>query len=179
MPRIQPLDPASTTGRAKETFTSIQGALGGVPAMFRTLGHSPASLQAMWSFFGAMGQSSLPPALRERIALWVGETNSCTYCVNAHSVLGKKAGLADDQLLAARKGQAEDPRSAAALRFTTALLERKGHVTDTEFAAVRQAGFSDAEILDILSVVMQNIYTNWVNHVADTASDFPAAPALR
>ena len=179
MARIQPLDPAAATGATKETFNSIQGALGGVPGMFRTVGQSPASLQAMWGFFGAMGQSTVPPAVRERIALAIGQANDCGYCLAAHSALAKKAGVADAEVMAARKGTSTDPKADAAVKFAVAILERKGHVSDADVGAVRKAGYSDAEVLEILSVVVQNVYTNWVNHVAQTAIDFPAAPALK
>lgn len=179
MPRIQPVDVATAQGQARETFASIQGALGGVPAMFRTLGHAPATLQALWGVFGAMGTSTLPPSLREQIALAVGQTNGCTYCVNAHTALGKKAGLADTDLLDARRGNAADAKARAGLRFALAVLERKGHVSDADIAAARSAGYTEGEVLDIVGVVVQNVFTNWINHVADTPLDFPAAPALR
>ncbi len=179
MARIQPVDVASVQGSVKEAFGQIDRALGRVPAMFKTLGQSRAALGAMWGFFGAMGLSRLPAKLREQIALAVGETNGCTYCVNAHAALGKHAGLTDGDVLAARHWQAGTSRDAAALTFASAVLEKKGHVSDGDVSAVKAAGFDDAEVLEIVAVVVQNVFTNWVNHVAGTVSDFPAAPALR
>jgi uncharacterized peroxidase-related enzyme len=179
MARIQPVDMASAHSNVKATLGQIQGALGNVPAMFRTLGQSPAALAAMWGFFGAMGQSSLPAKLREQIALAVGETNGCSYCVNAHAAIGKHAGLTDGDVNAARRWQAGTSRDAAALAFASSLLEKKGHVSDADMAAVKAAGFDDAQVLELVAVVVQNVFTNWVNHVAGTESDFPAAPSLR
>jgi len=166
MARIQPVEVSEAQGKVKETFGQIERGLGRVPGMFRTLGRSPAALQAMWGFFGAMGGSTLPAKLREQIALAVGQANGCGYCVDAHAAIGKHAGLTDAEV-------------EAALHFASALLEKKGHVSDADVAAVRAAGFDDGQVLEILAVVMQNVFTNWVNHVAETASDFPPAPALR
>jgi len=179
MARIQPVEVSEAQGKVKETFGQIERGLGRVPGMFRTLGRSPAALQAMWGFFGAMGGSTLPAKLREQIALAVGQANGCGYCVDAHAAIGKHAGLTDAEVEAARRWRAGDARSQAALHFASALLEKKGHVSDADVAAVRAAGFDDGQVLEILAVVMQNVFTNWVNHVAETASDFPPAPALR
>ncbi len=178
MPRIQPVELTAAQGQTKEILDSIRGAMGGVPAMFSTIGHSPATLRAMWGFFGAMSQSRLPGTLREQIALAVGQANDCGYCLAAHSALGKSAGLKDEDILSARRGSASDPRAAAALRFAAAVLERKGHVSDSDVAAVRAAGHGDAEILEIVAVVVQNIFTNWINHVTQVTPDFPVAPPL-
>ncbi|MGD9690915.1 MAG: carboxymuconolactone decarboxylase family protein [Phycisphaerales bacterium] len=178
MSRIQPIDPAAATGKTRELFDSIKGALGGVPNVFRVTGQSPAALGALWGVFGAMNSASIPASLREQIALSVGETNGCDYCVAAHSVLGKHAGLRDADVQAARHGNAADPKAAAALAFASAVLEHKGHVRDADLAAVRAAGYSDAQVMEIVAAVVQNVFTNWVNHVAQTPVDFPAAPAL-
>ncbi len=178
MSRITAIDPASAQGKSKEILDQIKGALGSVPNLFRTAAHSPASLQALWGIFGAMGQSHLPAKIREQIALAVGQSNGCDYCVSAHTALGKGAGLSDSDLIAARRGQSADAKSAAAIKFSLAIVERKGHVSDADLAAVKGAGFGDAEILEILTVTVQNIFTNYLNHVAQTAIDFPAAPKL-
>ena len=124
-------------------------------------------------------QTSLSAKLREQIALSVGESNQCGYCVAAHSAIGKGAGLSDGELNAARMGQSADPKDAAALKFASSIVEKRGHVSDSEVAAVKAAGYNDAQVIEILAVTVQNIFTNYVNHVAQTAVDFPAAPALK
>jgi len=179
MPRIAPATGSAIPAKSVETLASIKGALGGTPNIFTTVAHSPAALQALWGFFGAMGQTSLSAKLREQIALAVGESNQCGYCVAAHTAIGKSAGLNDGELNAARLGQSTDAKDAAALKFANSIIEKRGHVSDGEVAAVKAAGYDDAQVIEILAVTVQNIFTNYVNHVAQTAVDFPAAPALK
>ena len=64
------------------------------------------------------------------------------------------------------------------LRFARAVLEKKGVVEDAEVAAVREAGYGDAEIAEVVAHVGLNVFTNYFNNVAGTTIDFPKAPAL-
>jgi uncharacterized peroxidase-related enzyme len=179
MPRIQPLDPAAVTDpRTQELFAAAKAKLGGVPNMLRTLGQSPAALAAYLGFSGAVAGGVLTAAVREQIALAVGQANGCDYCLSAHAALGKKAGLTDADVQAARHGTATDPTADALVRFARRVNEARGRVTDADVQAVRAAGATDAEIAEVVAAVALNVYTNWFNHVADPAIDFPKAAPL-
>src|SRR5262245_31289028 len=112
MTRIQPLDPATVTGRSQELLGAVKAKLGVVPNMMRTMAHSPAVLDAYLSFSGALNKGTLSAKTREAIALAVGQANTCQYCVSAHTLLGGKAGLSDRDVAAARSGEAADPQTA-------------------------------------------------------------------
>jgi AhpD family alkylhydroperoxidase len=116
--------------------------------------------------------------VREQIALSVAETNACDYCLAAHSLLGKGAGLTPEAIVDARRLRANDPKADALLRFAAAVVEFRGLVSDDAVAAVRSAGASNAEIVEIVAHVALNILTNYTNHVAQTAVDFPKAEPL-
>jgi len=178
MSRIIALDPATTTGKSAELFTAVKSKLGMVPNLMRTFGHSPAALEAYLGFSATLGTGVLPAKVREQIALAVAETNSCDYCLAAHSLMGKGAGLTEAQTIEARQGQPKDPRLAALSRFTLALKERHGSVTDADLAALRGAGFNDGHIAETVAVYALNLYTNFFNHVNQTVVDLPAAPAV-
>ncbi len=81
-------------------------------------------------------------------------------------------------MLANRQGSSSDAKAAAALTFVTALVEHTGDVTDGELAAVRLAGHSDAEVVEIISHVAMNIFTNLIGKAAQVDIDFPKV-ALR
>jgi AhpD family alkylhydroperoxidase len=119
----------------------------------------------------------LPASLQEQIALTVAEVNTCDYCLSAHSALGRGAGLSSGEIVASRDGRASDPRAAVALQFAQALLERRGAVTEQDFARVRAAGFGDGEIAEIIAHVGLNVFTNYFNRAVDTAIDFPLVTA--
>jgi uncharacterized peroxidase-related enzyme len=178
MSRITALDPAITTGKSAELFTAVKSKLGMVPNLMRTLGHSPAALEAYLGFSATLGTGVLPAKVREQIALAVAETNSCEYCLAAHSLIGKGAGLTPDAILAARHIGAADRKIDALLKFAANVVEARGLVADEALAAVRAAGATDAETIETVAHVALNILTNYTNHVAQTAIDFPKAAAL-
>lgn len=178
MSRITAIDPTTATGQTAEFFTAVKSKLGLVPNLMRTLGHSPATLEAYLGFSGALAHGALSAKTREQIALAVAETNACDYCLAAHSLIGKGAGLTPDAILAARRVTAIDPKTDALLKFAVAVVETRGLVSDGALAQVRTAGVSDAEIIETVAHVALNILTNYTNHVAQTVIDFPKAAAL-
>jgi uncharacterized peroxidase-related enzyme len=173
MSRIKPVDPATAKGKAKDLLDAVQKALGVTPNLFRVVAHSPAALEGLLGLNGALSQGALSAKLREQIALGVAERNGCDYCLSAHSLLGKGAGLADADITQARQGRAADPKTETALRFANGVVERRGQTSDSEIAALRQAGYGDAEIVEIVTVTVLNILTNYLNQVAATEIDFP------
>jgi uncharacterized peroxidase-related enzyme len=177
MQTIEAVDPASATGKAKQIFNTLEKALGTVPNLMRTLGNSPAALNAYMSFNTALGEAKLAPALREQLALTVANVNSCDYCLSAHSALGKLAGLATNDLLLAQNADASDAKQAAALRFAAAVVRERGQLPASEVSRLRAAGYRDGEIAEIVAVVAINIFTNYFNHIAGTEIDFPVVHA--
>lgn len=177
MNRINPVDRQTTDDRLRQTFDAIQKQLGVVPNMMRTMAHSPAVLDGYLSFGAALHRGLLPVALQEQLALTVAEMNACDYCLSAHSALGRGAGLTDDDIAASRDGRAADTRTASALQFARALLERRGGVTDLDVARVRSAGFGDGEIAEIVAHVGLNVFTNYFNRAVRTEIDFPVVTA--
>ncbi len=178
MARIQPLAPEKAEGKTRTQLEAIGKKLGIVPNLVKTLARSPAALDGYLTLSGALGAGKLPAPLRERIALAVAERNSCDYCLAAHTVLGASAGLDDAAILSARRGEAADPRIAAALRFAAAVVDTRGGVSDATLDAARAAGLGDGELVEIVAHVALNVLTNYVNRVAQTDVDFQRAPTL-
>lgn len=177
MSRITPVDRQTRNDRLRKTFDAIQEQLGVVPNMMRTMAQSPAVLEAYLAFGAALRKGMLQAALQEQIALAVAEANACDYCLSAHTVLGRGAGLSTDEVGASREGRAADPRAAAALRFARAIVERRGAATEQDIAHVRDAGFGDGEIAEILAHVGLNVFTNYFNRAVQTDVDFPLVTA--
>ena len=138
MTRIPLIDRASAPASVAGTLDAIQGAFGATPNMFRTVAQSPAALNAMWGFFGALGNGgSVDAHLGEKIAVAVANRNDCHYCLAAHTALGRRAGASAAEMGAAQTGQSEDPRTAAALAFALKLVEERGQVTEADVHALR------------------------------------------
>ena len=173
MARVAVIDPKTATGEAGQLLAAVQSGLGMVPNFIRVLANSPAALSAFLGLHGIAGAGFLDPLTRERIALAVAEQNACQYCVSAHTAIGRKAGLDTEEMLANRKGRSSDAKADAALAFTRALVEHTGQVSTAEFEAVRAAGHSDGEIVEIITHVAMNIFTNLLGKATQVEIDFP------
>lgn len=171
--RISPVDPTRVEGPAKDMLGSIKAKIGMVPNALKTMARSPALLEGYLSLSGALNKGVLPAATREQIALTVSQVNRCEYCLSAHSLTAKHAGLNAGQILDARKGKSEDPKSQAVLDLVHNILERRGDVTNDQLSDARQAGISDAEIAEVVGNVALMTLTNYFNQVVHTDVDFP------
>jgi uncharacterized peroxidase-related enzyme len=164
---------------SKPFLAAVQQQLGVVPNLMKLVGHSPAALEGYLSLNGAMGKSSLSGALREQIALAIAEFNGCSYCLSAHDYLGQNvAKITPEEILAARNGRSSDQAAEAAIRFSLAVAQSRGKVSNADLADLKSAGFSDAATLEIIAIVALNILTNYVNNVAQTDIDFPVVQPL-
>ena len=173
MANIQLQTPANTSGDHKALFDEINKAFGVVPNMFKAIGNSSAALESMWTSFGALGKGVLGAKLGEQIAVLVANLNRCEYCLAAHTVLGQSAGASAQEMAMAQEGRGEDERTQAALTFAAKLVNHRGTVTVSDFDDIRNAGFNDEEIAEILAHVALNVFTNYTNVAFDVPVDFP------
>jgi uncharacterized peroxidase-related enzyme len=173
MPRIQPVDPVTATGKAKDLLDGVQKAFGATPNLMRTMATAPAVLDAYLVFSGALRGGGLPPAVREAVALAVAGENGCGYCASAHTFLAGKAGVAKDELARNLAGASADPRTAAVLALARRIVATRGQVADADLAAARAAGLDDGAIVETVALVALNVLTNYLNNLAQTAIDFP------
>jgi uncharacterized peroxidase-related enzyme len=172
MTRLPLIDP-NAPGQAKATLDAVNAQLKMVPNLFRVAANSPAALNALVGMEGALGKGALRARVREQLAIAVAQENGCDYCLSAHTAIGKMIGVSESQLAEARAGKSDDAKVDAMLTLAVEILRKRGRVSITELAAARSAGISDAEIVEIVAGVALNIFTNYLNIVADTEIDFP------
>ncbi|WP_404370177.1 carboxymuconolactone decarboxylase family protein [Sphingomonas sp. MMS24-J45] len=169
---------ADAPAAAQPLLDAVHKQIGSVPNMFRLIANSPATLEGYLGIGAALGKGALPAATRERIALAVAEVNGCNYCLSAHTHLGKTyAKLDDAEITANRSGASNDPKADAAVRFAAKLVCARGQVGEADLSAVKLAGYSDAQILEIILHVALNTFTNYVNEALQTEIDFPVVAA--
>lgn len=169
MTRITPTK--TPEGKSVELLGAVKQQLGSTPNMFTTIAKSPASLEGYLNLSAALSGGRLPAQLREQIALTVAGANGCDYCASAHTFLGERLGV--DESEENLRGKSSDPKIAAALQFAKAVVVNRGRVSDAEFGEVRAAGFSEEEVIEIVSHVALNTLTNYMNEVIKTEVDFP------
>lgn len=178
MTRLTALSPDQASGKTKELFNAITSKLGIVPNMMRTMGQSSAVLEGYLNLSGALGHGTLGAKLGELIALTVAEANTCDYCLSAHSYIGEKLVQVDTHALTqAREAKSSTPKIQAALTFALQLVHKKGAVSDGDVKAVRDAGYTEGEVGEIIAHVALNIFTNYLNKTAHTEIDFPVVRA--
>ena len=177
MPRIPALTDDAASPAAAEIFGAIRAKIGMVPNLYRTTAHEPAVLSALLGLGDALGKGTFSPKTREAIALAVAGTNDCDYCASAHSAIAGGMKVGAEEVAANLRGRSADAKTAAILAFAIAVVEKKGKVSDGDLNLARAAGLSDGEIVETVAGVVQNIFTNYLNHVFGTEIDFPEVKA--
>jgi uncharacterized peroxidase-related enzyme len=156
----------------------VKKQLGTVPNLFRLASNSPAALEGYLSLAGALRKGNISIATGERIALAVAEVNGCNYCLSAHAYIGKNLAKLDDTEIAAnRRGFSTDLKADAAVRFAAKITRDRGDASDLDVHALKLAGYDDGQIAEIVLHVALNVWTNYINKIADTDIDFPAVIA--
>lgn len=177
MPRLSIPALDDVPDASKPILDAVHKQLGVVPNMYRLLAQSPATLQGFTSNNAALSKT-LDVRTRERIALAVAQVNGCDYCLSAHTYLGLNlARISPEEIILNRRGESGDAKANAAVSFAGKVVRERGHVTAADVKAVRDAGFSDSQIVEILAVTAENIFTNLLNVVAETEIDFPVVHA--
>lgn len=174
MPRISPVTTDQTDASTASTLNAVKAKLGMVPNLFATFALAPAALNSYLAFSDSLATGRLTARQREIVALSVGQTNACQYCLSAHSLLGKMAGMNASEIQDARRGKAGDPLEYAIASLAATITRQRGVLTDAEFLAFKASGLDDSLIIEIVANVALNVLTNYTNHIAMTDVDFPA-----
>ena len=173
MARINLVTAESANPEQKALLDAIQSQLGMVPNFLKVFANSPDALKAFLGLHGIANAGSLDPQTRERIALALAQQNSCEYCLAAHSAIGRKAGLTNAEIEANRAGTSQDAKAAVAVKFARSLVEHTGEVTTAELLEMRNAGYSEADIVEVITHVGMNFLTNILGKAGRVDIDFP------
>jgi uncharacterized peroxidase-related enzyme len=173
MSRIKMIDRTNANAEQAVLLEAIQNQLGMVPNFLKVFANSPVALRSFLGLYGVASGGELDHLTRERIALALAQQNGCDYCVAAHTAIGRKSGLSVEEVHAARSGTSEDSQAAVAVKFARSLMEKKGEIGALELAEVRSAGYSDAQIVEIITHVGLNFLTNVLGKSTQVDIDFP------
>ncbi len=175
-PRIAPVTVDAAPAASIDILQAVKAKVGKVPNLYATLAHAPAALKGLIALNEALGAGSLSAAEREIIALATAQANGCHYCLSAHSLLGKNAGLDATRVAQARAGHGSTARQAAIAALARSVALSRGQDSIAALATAREAGLSEGEIIEVVVGVAANALTNFTNNVADTEIDFPVVP---
>lgn len=168
---IQPVKTTKASPAVQNKLKAVQRKLGFIPNLIATLGHSEVALESYLAQSNALEGGELDAALKERIALVTADHNGCDYCKAAHSFLAQKKGVANEIISA--NGHSSDVKTGILIQFAKGVLENKGRVHRSELERLREAGYSDSQLLETIAHVSLNVLTNFTNNLAETEIDFP------
>jgi uncharacterized peroxidase-related enzyme len=176
MSRLSVSNLESDTGPSGQIYTQIKKAIGSVPNTFAAIAaHGPAALKSILAADAVLAAGSLTKRDQEVIKLVVSVAGGCDYCVAAHSYLAKLAGVKPEALSQIRDGQpTDDAKRDALVGFVRKLAQSSGTVSDDDYAAIKSAGYSDAQLVEISLAFATTVFTNVFNRINDTDIDFPA-----
>lgn len=174
MPRSAAPKPGQVPADSKQTLDGFTKNIGFTPNMLATFALSPIAFNAWAAMFDSLTKA-LDVKTRDSIGLAVSEVNGCNYCLTVHSFTAEvMAELPGNEILLARKGHASDPKRDAAVQFASKVIETRGKVSDADLKAVRDAGYTDENVMEIIALVASYSLTNFFNNVFDPERDFPA-----
>jgi len=175
MTRLNTPSPDQATGQTAELFASIKRNVGKVPNLYATIGgNTPDVLAHVLSTGATLGRSTLSRREQEAINLAVSEATGCDYCLAAHTMTGKLAGYTAEQTRELRSGGfADDARIDTLVKFALHLVQRRGTLDAGAVDALKDAGFTDRQLIEIPLAVSAILFTNMVNRINDTTVDFP------
>jgi uncharacterized peroxidase-related enzyme len=180
MPRLDALKPEQVPADSKLSLDAFSKSLGSIPNMLATFALSPIAFNA-WATLRSSLNKALDMKTREAISLIVSEVNGCNYCPAVHTDAANMANMAKmpaEEIILARQGRASDPKRDAAVQFARKVVETRGQVNDADVRTVRDAGYTDANAMEIIALAAMFSLTNFFNNVFDPEKDYPAVPPL-
>jgi uncharacterized peroxidase-related enzyme len=174
MPRIKQLSFDEAQSWTKKLFKKVEEGFGMVPNMFKCMGNSDVALDGFLAFNAGINSGKLSKKNVKMIILLTSQLNGCEYCVSAHTKMALDAGLlSEEECQNARKAIGPDEKTTKMLEFAKVVKLNNGLVSDDEIQAVRNAGFDDQEIVEIIGSIALINFANYVSNVGQPELDFP------
>jgi uncharacterized peroxidase-related enzyme len=176
MSRLSVPNLETNTGPSGQVYAQIKKAIGSVPNTFAAIAaHGPGALKSILFADATLAAGTLTKRDQEVIKLVISAAGGCDYCVAAHNHLAKLAGVKAEVLRQIREGQpTDDAKRDALIDFVRKLAQFSGTVSDEDFAAIKTAGYTDAQLVEISLAFATTVFTNVFNRINDTEIDFPA-----
>jgi AhpD family alkylhydroperoxidase len=165
---------------SKAKLAAVKAAWGFLPQLHANLAESPVALEAYDTLFGLVARSTLTPIEQQVAYQAINVFHGCEYCTMGHTYLSRQAGMDEQTVQALRNGTAlADPRLEALRGFAEAVVRERGFVGDSAADAFLAAGFTRANVLEVVTIAATKTISNYTNHIAHTAKEgFMADPAF-
>ena len=166
MSRLSPLTTDTAVGASRALLGDLVARHGQVGAMVSTMAHSPAVLGGYLQLSRAMKRAKLDRKTSERISIALQVQQGCRLCLSSHVDAAHAMGVDEQEIERARSGTSANPATAAIIALALQIYREPTSITDEQITALREHGFSDREITDVVGVVALNILTGAFTLVA-------------
>lgn len=158
----------------------VKRAWGFLPKLHGILAESSVALKSYDELFGLVAQSTLTPIEQQVAYQAINVFHGCEYCTAGHTFLSRKAGMAEEALQALRNGTPiADPRLQALRVFAEAVVRERGFAGDEAVDAFIAAGFTRANVLEVVTIIATKTISNYTNHLTHMPKeDFMSDPSL-
>lgn len=155
-----------------ESLVEAEKAFGFLPNLLGVFAESPATLKAYLTLGELVGQTAFTDTERQVVILAISRFNECHYCVAAHSAIAGMQKVPADVVDAIRNDEVIANDKLQTLRaFATAVVEKRGWVSEADVTAFLEAGYDKAAILEVILALSFKVLSNYANHIADTPLD--------
>lgn len=160
-------------GKTRAVFENAKAKIGKVPNMIRLMAHSPVVADIYLEITERLSQGVLSPVMRELIALTVANENVCQYCLQAHAAKAARMGVSNEEIKRAVLADQHDAKMEIALKFAQEIIRTRAANEAVTVEHLMDAGWSRAEISEIIAVATLNVFPNYFNKLIGTPVDFP------
>ena len=172
--------PETAPEASKARLATVGKAWGFVPQLHGMLAESPVALEAYDTLFGLAAKSSLTPAEQQVAYMAINVFHECEYCTMGHTFLSRQSGLPEGEIQALRSSKPLSDAHLEALRsFAEAVVRERGFAGDGAVEAFLGAGFTKANVLEVVTIAATKTISNYTNHITHTPKEaFMSDPAL-
>ncbi|KAB2917713.1 MAG: carboxymuconolactone decarboxylase family protein [Bacteroidetes bacterium] len=163
---------------SKAIFENLEKQIGFLPNLFAYIGHSPNALQSSLAYQQGNAKGAFNIKQREVVNLAVSQVNNCQYCLSAHTVLGKMNGFSEEEILQLRAGTHPDEKLNTIALLSAEIQRTHGHPEQTLLDKFFALGYNEAALVDLVALVADKVFANYINNIVQTPIDFPAVPEL-
>lgn len=165
--------------KAQAIFDNLKKNMGMLPNIYAVIGHSANALESYLVFSSAQSKGSFNAKEREAVALAVSESNGCSYCLAAHTTLAKMNGFSEEETHHLRAGTIDDPKLGVLTRLAISIVENRGKASPELVEDFFGAGYNESALIDLIALVAERNFANYVGRLAGVPVDFPKAALLQ
>ena len=178
MKKLSVLTKEQASEESRQIFEGIEKTVGMLPNIYAVIGNSPNALGSFLEFSEAQKKGTFTTREREAVALAVSEVNGCNYCRSAHTAIARMYGFSEEETLDLRAGTIHNKKLNVVINLAKSLVENRGNANENLVQLFYEEGYDDKALVDLVALVIEKSFTNYIGRLAKPAIDFPVAKPL-